>query len=119
MIRSIWRHGRPTSLLRRSIFCNIRDSYFAVQPNTGSASISGLAQLHRPLQINQRMSLSLNGKPETFGNFDLVKRVELDYTDVVISKWQSRVTGLSVVHLDFEGGGNHQSVTVTLTDSSM
>ncbi|KIM85318.1 hypothetical protein PILCRDRAFT_817322 [Piloderma croceum F 1598] len=48
------------------------------------------------------MSPTLNGKPETFGNFDLVKRVELDYTDVVISKWQSRVTGLSVVHLDYE-----------------
>jgi hypothetical protein len=111
MIRSIWRHGWPTSLLRRSIFCirtNIRDSHFAVQPNTGSAS-----QLPSPLQINQRMSPTLNGKPETFGNFDLVKRVELDYTDVVVSKWQSRVTGLSVVHLDFEGGGNHQSVIVT------
>lgn len=41
--------------------------------------------------------------PETFGNFDLVKRVKLGYTDVTISKWKSRVTGLSIVHLDYEG----------------
>lgn len=40
---------------------------------------------------------------ETFGNFDLIKRVKLDYTDVEVSKWQSRETGLSVVHIDFEG----------------
>ncbi|KAK7463673.1 hypothetical protein VKT23_005614 [Stygiomarasmius scandens] len=39
---------------------------------------------------------------ESFANFDLVKRVKLDFTDVTISKWKSRVTGLSVVHLDYE-----------------
>lgn len=39
---------------------------------------------------------------ETFGNFDLVKRVKLDYTDVTVSKWRSRDSGLSVVHLDYE-----------------
>lgn len=40
---------------------------------------------------------------EKFGNFDLVKRVKLDFTDVTVSKWRSRITGLSVVHLDYEG----------------
>ncbi len=40
---------------------------------------------------------------ESFGNFDLVRRVKLDFTDVVVSKWRSRVTGLSVVHLDYTG----------------
>ncbi|KAJ7487689.1 Metalloenzyme, LuxS/M16 peptidase-like protein [Mycena galericulata] len=39
---------------------------------------------------------------EKFGNFDLVKRIKLDFTDVQVSKWRSRVTGLSVVHLDYE-----------------
>jgi hypothetical protein len=63
------------------------------------------------------MSPTINGKPDAFGNFDLVKRVELDYTDVAVSKWQSRVTGLSVVHLDFEGAHNRQLLTVTLSDS--
>lgn len=52
------------------------------------------------------MSSNTDGIAEKFGNFDLVKRVKLDYTDVEISKWQSRVTGLSVVHLDFEGGSS-------------
>jgi hypothetical protein len=40
---------------------------------------------------------------EKYGNFDLIKRIKLDFTDVVVSKWRSRVTGLSVVHLDYEG----------------
>ncbi|KAH0838376.1 Metalloenzyme, LuxS/M16 peptidase-like protein [Lanmaoa asiatica] len=38
----------------------------------------------------------------SFGNFDLVQRVQLDYTDVVVSKWRSRVSGLTLVHLDYE-----------------
>jgi hypothetical protein len=41
--------------------------------------------------------------PETFGHFDLVRRFKLGFTDVEVSKWQSRVTGLSVVHLDYDG----------------
>lgn len=40
---------------------------------------------------------------ERFGNFDLIKKVKLDFTDVVVSKWKSRVTGLNVIHLDYEG----------------
>src|SRR5260221_12627180 len=40
---------------------------------------------------------------ESFGNYDLIKRVKLDFTDVVVSKWKSRVTGLTVIHLDYEG----------------
>ncbi|KAF8168013.1 Metalloenzyme, LuxS/M16 peptidase-like protein [Crassisporium funariophilum] len=39
---------------------------------------------------------------ETYENFDLVKRLKLDFTDVVISKWKSRITGLTVIHLDYE-----------------
>ncbi|KAL4071016.1 Metalloenzyme, LuxS/M16 peptidase-like protein [Scleroderma citrinum] len=39
---------------------------------------------------------------QSFANFDLVKRVVLDKTDIVVSKWQSRVTGLTIVHLDYE-----------------
>ncbi|KAK1232703.1 hypothetical protein PQX77_004179 [Marasmius sp. AFHP31] len=43
-----------------------------------------------------------NNAPESFANFDLIKRVKLDFTDVTISKYKSRVTGLSVIHLDYE-----------------
>ncbi|KAI5124638.1 hypothetical protein M0805_004247 [Coniferiporia weirii] len=39
---------------------------------------------------------------QSFGNFDLVRRIKLDFTDVVVTKWRSRVTGLSIVHLDYE-----------------
>lgn len=40
---------------------------------------------------------------ERYGNFDLVTKTKLDFTEVLISKWKSRVTGLSVVHLDYDG----------------
>ncbi|KAF8807490.1 hypothetical protein BYT27DRAFT_7189561 [Phlegmacium glaucopus] len=40
--------------------------------------------------------------PESFGNYDLVKRLKLDFTDVVVSKWKSRSTGLTIIHLDYE-----------------
>ena len=38
-----------------------------------------------------------------FGNFDLVKHIKLDYTDVSLSQWRSRKTGLTMLHLDYEG----------------
>ena len=40
---------------------------------------------------------------ESFGNFDLVKKFKMDFTNVVISTWKSRLTGLTVIHLDYEG----------------
>ena len=40
---------------------------------------------------------------QTYGNFDLVTQTKLDYTNLEVQKWRSRVTGLSVVHLDYEG----------------
>lgn len=40
---------------------------------------------------------------ETHGNFDLVKRFKLDFADIRVSKWKSRTSGLSVVHLDYDG----------------
>lgn len=46
--------------------------------------------------------------PENYGNFDLVKQVKLDFTDVTVSKWRSRVTGLTVIHLDYEGNLSSQ-----------
>ena len=40
---------------------------------------------------------------ETHDNFDLVKRFKLDFADIHVSKWRSRDSGLSVVHLDYDG----------------
>lgn len=48
-------------------------------------------------------SIRFADSSQSFANFDLVKRVALDKTGIVVSKWQSRVTGLTVVHLDHEG----------------
>ncbi|EJD03900.1 uncharacterized protein FOMMEDRAFT_19228 [Fomitiporia mediterranea MF3/22] len=39
---------------------------------------------------------------KSFGNFDLVKRIKLDSTDVTVTKWRSRITGLSIVHLEYD-----------------
>lgn len=48
-------------------------------------------------------SLLMSNATRSHGNFDLLKRIKLDYTDVVVSKWKSRKTGLTVVHMDYEG----------------
>ncbi|KZS93010.1 hypothetical protein SISNIDRAFT_454956 [Sistotremastrum niveocremeum HHB9708] len=36
------------------------------------------------------------------GNFDLVKSIKVDYTDLTVSKWISSKTGLTLIHLDYE-----------------
>ncbi|KAF8622884.1 hypothetical protein AX15_006649 [Amanita polypyramis BW_CC] len=45
---------------------------------------------------------SMASTPQKFGNFDLLQRVKLDFADVIVSKWRSRVSGLSVVHLNYD-----------------
>ena len=40
---------------------------------------------------------------ESYGNYNLIKRVKLHSTDVAVSKWKSSVTGLTVVHIDYQG----------------
>jgi hypothetical protein len=37
------------------------------------------------------------------GPFDLLERAKLNFSDIVVSKWQSRDSGLTVVHLDYDG----------------
>ncbi|KAI0375392.1 hypothetical protein BV20DRAFT_960528 [Pilatotrama ljubarskyi] len=47
--------------------------------------------------------VSLNSQPlATHGNFDLIKKFKLDFADIHVSKWKSRSSGLSVVHLDYD-----------------
>ncbi len=40
---------------------------------------------------------------EVHGNFDLIKHFKLDFADIHVSKWKSRTSGLSVVHLEYDG----------------
>ncbi|KAF9473122.1 hypothetical protein BDN70DRAFT_886165 [Pholiota conissans] len=49
-----------------------------------------------------QLPVSMVRSPEKYQNFDLIKRVKLDFTDVVVSKWKSRITGLTIIHLDYE-----------------
>ncbi|KAG6337340.1 hypothetical protein ID866_1765 [Astraeus odoratus] len=44
----------------------------------------------------------LDSSSRVFANFDLIKRIQLDNAGIVVTKWQSRITGLTVVHLDYE-----------------
>ncbi len=53
--------------------------------------------------VSPTYSNGMPNAPERYGNFDLLQRVKLDFTDVTVSKWRSRVTGLSIVHLDYDG----------------
>lgn len=46
---------------------------------------------------------SSSTSPESYGNFDLIERVKLGGFDITVSSWCSRMTGLKVVHLDYEG----------------
>ena len=54
------------------------------------------SQSRTPLSLRHRMTNSI-------GNFDLIKRINLGFANVQVTKWRSRKTGLSVVHLDYEG----------------
>ncbi|KAF9650047.1 hypothetical protein BDM02DRAFT_3185737 [Thelephora ganbajun] len=40
--------------------------------------------------------------PNKFGNFDLIRTEKLGLADIIVSKYRSRETGLTVVHLDYE-----------------
>lgn len=52
------------------------------------------------------LSLKHNMPPfnnTSFGNFDLLKKHPLGIRDITLYKWKSRVTGLSVLHIDYQG----------------
>lgn len=54
---------------------------------------------------------------DSYGNFDLVKRIKLDFTDVEVTRWRSRETGLNIVHLDYEGA--HICYFISVSSSEM
>ncbi|GJJ09486.1 hypothetical protein Clacol_003709 [Clathrus columnatus] len=39
----------------------------------------------------------------SFGNFDLLRKHPLKIRDITMYKWRSRITGLNVLHLDYQG----------------
>jgi len=59
--------------------------------------------------------------PKKFGNFDLIRTEKLGLADIVVSKYRSRETGLTVVHLDYEGTWSNYPMGATvpiLSDTS-
>lgn len=70
----------------------------ALLGNPHSVSLARKYHSTRPI-----FSMTAANGTNAYGNFDLVTRARLDYADILVSKWRSRVTGLSIVHLDYNG----------------
>ena len=70
---------------------------------TTSTSKRIFRQHNFPFHTSAQEPKTMTHIPESFGNFDLVKRLKLDFTDLLVSKWRSRCTGLTVIHLDYDG----------------
>lgn len=96
----LWRRLPATLQIRRN---------FSNFPSAISPVVCQQIPFRFAHSLSQREVQNIPPKPamrqptESFGNFDLIKRVKLDFTDVFVSKWRSKVTGLTVIHLDYEG----------------
>jgi hypothetical protein len=64
---------------------------------------AALAQQSNMCPTSALQPPSSSASLESYGNFDLVERVKLGGFDIMVSSWRSRITGLKVVHLDYEG----------------
>jgi len=64
---------------------------------------AALAQQSNMSPASAMQPHSSSASPESYGNFDLIERVKLGSFDITVSSWRSRITGLKVVHLDYEG----------------
>ena len=78
---------------------------FNISRTTSIASKKIFKQHNFPFHtsVQEPQTSAMTHIPESFGNFDLIKKLKLDYTDVLVSKWRSRRTGLTVIHLDYDG----------------
>ena len=93
---SFWRRRIP--LLANLHTFNIPNRVIASKKNFKQHNFLFHTSVQEP-----KTSAMTHSIPESFGNFDLVKKLKLDFTDVLVSKWRSRRTGLTVVHLDYDG----------------
>jgi hypothetical protein len=85
-----------------SLFSHSSRSHYLHCQRTPSAT-RGYASIAHTMSPSLSSKTPEADRPTTFGNFDHVKRFKLDFSDIEVSKWQSRVTGLSVVHMDYDG----------------
>jgi hypothetical protein len=101
-IRNPWqaqdtRMNRLLSLFKRRPTIPTAASFFST--NSPRLSLTQQSNMSPAGAVHPPSSAS----PEKFENFDLVERVKLGISDITVSSWRSRVTGLRVVHLDYEG----------------
>ena len=94
--------------LRRSAFLLGACRAFHSVPQVLHSSFSAIRQpapnLVSTLPGTEGPIMAANLDAESsIGSYDLKARVKLNYTDVTVSKWQSRDSGLTVVHLDYDG----------------
>ncbi|KAI0051676.1 hypothetical protein FA95DRAFT_1586997 [Auriscalpium vulgare] len=99
------------ALLRRSALLPLPKSFHkspSTWPRCTVRSLSTNPSPRAQLALKRKMAPSvehatpLPDSSEAFGNFDLIKRVKLDFSDITVSRWRSRLTGLNVVHLDYD-----------------
>jgi hypothetical protein len=91
------RMNRLLSFFKRRPTMPTSTSFFSTNSprlsQTQQSNMSPTGALHPPSSTS----------PEKFENFDLIERVKLGVADITVSSWRSRVTGLRVVHLDYDG----------------
>jgi hypothetical protein len=113
MLATLWRCSRPlypiardrtrSQLVQRSVL-NGAPYNTTLKPGARQyASIAPAVTMTEPSSPMPALNGNANHATSTYRNFDLVRKFKLDFTDVEVSKWRSRVTGLSVVHLDYDG----------------
>lgn len=90
--------NRLLSLFKRRPTMSTFTSLFST-----NAPRAALAQQSNMSPTSALQPPSSSASPESYGNFDLIQRVKLGGFDITVSSWHSRITGLKVVHLDYEG----------------
>ena len=98
------RMNRLLSFFKRRLSRPTSTSFFS----TNSPQLAVALQPDMPPALHPSSS-------ETFGDFDLINRVKPGFSEITVSSWRSRVTGLNVVHLDYEG--ERIAAAVSLTSS--
>ena len=93
-------------------------------PTSASFFSTNSPRLSLPQQSNMSPAgsvhpVSSSPSLEKFENFDLIERVKLGISDITVSSWRSRVTGLRVVHLDYEGERTFRRVPSFLLRASV
>ncbi|KAJ1311433.1 hypothetical protein OPQ81_009922 [Rhizoctonia solani] len=95
-------NSNPNPRLQRDALpvhaANFKSRFLQFRPlATAATSTSPIAN-----QLPHPMALSTDAGTFDTRNFELLQRVKLDYAEVEVTKWRSKVTGLTVLHIDYD-----------------